>query len=292
MERGKDSIARTLLYFQIFDYPLQKNEIWQFLNKKIPYKDFEKAVKNIPQKESFYFLKGNELNIKKRKKREILSNLKIKIAEEFARKVSSIPSLQLVGISGSLSMKNSEKNDDIDIFVISKTGFVWLTRLLLVLFFKSFGVYRANNDKDIKDKFCLNFIVGENKIKFSKSKRNEYLAHEIVQLLPIFQRDNSYKNFIKNNNWVGEFLPNFQERIIKNSIPINRKTTRTDKLLMALLNLLYIENLARIIQYVYMRSKITKEEIGKDILAFHPKDYKAVILKKLYSSVQKDTRGH
>lgn len=292
MDPGKDPIARTLFYFQFFDYPLQKKEIWQFLNKKIPYKDFEKMVENIPQKESFYFLKGNELNIKKRKKREILSNLKIKRAKEFIRKVGFIPSLQLIGISGSLSMKNSEKNDDIDIFVISKTGFVWLTRLLLVLIFKSFGVYRTNNDKDIKDKFCLNFIVGENKTKFNKPKRNEYLAHEIVQLLPIFQRDNCYKNFIKNNSWVNEFLPNFQERIIENSIPINKKTTRLDKLLLRLLNLLYIENLARIIQYIYMKSKITKEEIGKDILAFHPKDYEAVILKKLYLSVQKDTRGH
>ncbi|OGH11696.1 MAG: hypothetical protein A3B38_03335 [Candidatus Levybacteria bacterium RIFCSPLOWO2_01_FULL_36_13] len=292
MEQGKNSITKTLLYFQIFDYPLKKKEIWQFLDKKISYKKFENLLKNIHRKDSFYFLNKKKNNIEKRKRRERISNSKINKTLKYIKKISFIPSLQFAGISGGLSMKNSEKNDDIDIFIISKKDFVWLTRLLLVLLFKFQGVYRSKGETNVKDKFCLNFIIGENKISFNKSERNLYLAHEIVQLLPIFQRDSTYYDFIEKNNWIGNFLPNFKEKISENLIPINKTTTNVDGLLLKLFNLLYIEKIVMFFQYIYMKPKITREKIESNMLAFHPKDYENIVLKKLHSRVAVDTRGH
>src|SRR3989344_65841 len=292
MDSSRNSVFKTLLYFDIFEYPLTKEQIWQFLNKKISRKDFENSLKDVSNKNSFYFLKGKIANISKRKKREGFSAPKIERAEEVAKKLSFIPTLHLIGISGSLSMKNSDEDDDIDIFIISKTGFVWFTRLLLAILLKLLGVYRSQQEKNVKNKFCLNFVIGEDKMTFNKKKRNLYLAHEIVQLLPVFQRDNTYKKFIKNNNWIYKFLPNSKEKIIKNNNFINRKSTASEKTLVMLLNLLYIENLSRFFQYIYMKPKITSEKIENDVLAFHPKSYENLVLKKFNSRSKYDTRGH
>lgn len=279
METIKKEVQKTLSYFDLFDFPPTKEEIFQFLSKKTTLKKFEEALMGINNKDAFYFLKGRNIIVQKRKKRDKESKEKIAKAIKVIKKIKFIPTIKLVGISGSLSMKNSQAEDDIDIFIIAKAKTVWLTRLLIVFFLTFLGVYRKQGSRNVKDKICLNLIIDEN-ISFKLSQRNLYLAHEIVQLLPIFERDGSYKAFIERNRWVENYLPNFKERVIKYSIPLQVKTSKFEELINKILILLYLEELTRFAQYYYMRRKITTEQIEKDVLAFHPKNYKDFVLKR------------
>jgi hypothetical protein len=287
MYRNKKEVLETLSYFDLFDFPPTKEEVFQFLGKKISEKQFEEVMSNISNKDGFYFLNGRGILVQKRKRRDEESKEKIKKAVHIIKKVSFVPTIKFIGVSGSLSMRNSDRKDDIDIFIVAKSGSVWLTRLLVVLLLSFLGVYRKQGSKQVKDKICLNLMIDET-AGFSISQRNLYLAHEIVQLLPIFERDNSYGVFIEKNRWVGKFLPNFKERVSKYPIPVRVKTSKSEILLNKVLKLLYLEELARFAQYLYMRPKITTEQIGKDVLAFHPKNYKNFVLKR----AQNYTRGH
>lgn len=215
MDSSKKPILETLSYFDFFDYPLTAYEIWQFTkttkSKEAFYKDLQKL--NIPSYKSFYFLEKRKYIVKKRLEKEKISSQKLKKGIKIINKLSFIPTVDFIGISGSLAMKNSNLDDDIDIFVICQNNLVWFTRLILVIYLSFLGVYRKKHEKNPKDKICLNLIIGNKNTAFFKNRQNLYTAHEIVQLAPIFQRENCYFDFINKNKWVLNFLPNSSFRI-------------------------------------------------------------------------------
>ncbi len=289
MGNRKNDLAKTLLYFDIFNYPLKKDEIWYYFHgRPISKNAFKKAFENgkISNLKSFYFIKGLNASVKERKLREAISEKKLKKAKKIINKLTTVPTVKFIGISGSLSMKNSLINDDIDIFVISSKGSVWFTRLLLIAILKFNYAYRGREDKEYQDKICLNLILGENKMNLEKSRQNIYSAHEVVQMIPIFQKDNIYTKFIAKNSWVKSYLPNYMDKIAQKPV-VNQNTKFIERLCIRIIRFSRAEALAKIIQYQYMKNNITNEEISDDLLAFHPKNHKNIVLKQLKEKYKK-----
>ena len=202
MDNRERAILKTLLYSDFFDYPLKEEEIFKYLitDKKIDKIQVHKVLKQfkiaVESNKNFYFLSGRKSLVKKRINREKISLQKFKKAKKIIKILSLIPTIRLIGISGTLSMRNSEKHDDIDIFVITQENFVWTTRFLLIIFLVLLGVYRTRNSKNYSDKICLNMMLDEGSMKLEK---NLYIAHEISQLVPVFEKDNTYKKFLLEN---------------------------------------------------------------------------------------------
>lgn len=289
MDYKKQVFLKTLLYFDIFDYPLKIQEIWQFLEIKQTLENLHKSITNNPNIEfykSFYFVKGKRLLIKKRLKREKISNQKLVRAIKIIKKMSIFPTINFIGISGALAMNNCDTDDDIDLFVICENNLVWITRLFLVIFLISLGVYRRKKDLRYKDKICLNLIVGKKNILFSKNKQTLYLAHEIAQLVPVFERNNFYYSFVKENNWIFNYLPNVKSRINSYEVTLKKNTNVIEKLLIKLLLILRIEKIAKVLQLAYMKNDITREEVRDNFLAFHPVNYEKQILEALFLRIK------
>lgn len=279
---SRKQVIKTLSYFNFFDYPLTFAELLQFTKTNIKSKkDFSTLLKqkDIEHFKSFYFLTNRKNIVGKRIEREKESNKKLIKAKKIIKKISNIPTVNLIGISGSLAMKNSEINDDIDIFVISKDNLVWLTRLMLVLYLVKLGIYRKKHEKSTKDKICLNLIIGDGSMGFTKNRQNLYIAHEIVQLMPFFQRKNTYLNFINKNKWIFKFLPNANKRIEEYKIPFAKQKSVINDLLINVLLFLQIEKIAKFLQWNYMKKDITQETIEDNFLAFHPIDFKKKVNK-------------
>src|SRR3989344_1616395 len=283
MGSSERNILKTLAYGDIFDYPLSQEEIWRFLilEEKISKKEFENDIKNISKnitfKSNLYCLKGREKIIDKRIKREKESLIKIKIAQKIASIFSVIPTIYLIGVSGALAMKNSDKNDDIDLFVIVKKRTLWITRIILLIFLEILGNRRKRHDKFVSNKICLNMLIDEYVIKMPKERQNLYSAHEIVQMLPLFQRNNMYSKFINVNRlWIEKFLPNS----IENAITQNHTRSFFGSIMCLVLFNSVFEYLSKKIQMWSIEKHKTIETISDNFLAFHPLDYKDVVTKE------------
>lgn len=292
VQECQKAIIRTLAYADVFDYPLTEDEIWKFLivQKSFSRKYFEHSlpnIKNVQKKEGYYFFSGRKSIVKKRKIREKESKRKLQIVGKIASLLKIIPSVNLIGVSGNLAMRNADKNDDIDLFVVTKARALWTTRILIILLLKIFGKHRGKSSKKITDKICINMLLDEYSLNLPKDKQNLYTAHEVVQMMPVFERGDSHLRFINANIWVKEYLPN---SITHRSTRIVKRIN-TDSFFSVVLRLVLrfsaIEILAKRFQLWYMHKHFSTEHISDYMLAFHPKDYTQVVLRMYNKSVKK-----
>ena len=279
------SIIATLSYHDIFDYPLTREESHQYLiNNQTSQSRVESELSHlhrsskIGQIDQYYFLKGRSKIVKLRRQRVRHSRVKFKKAYFFAQVLKIIPSLKLVAISGALAMQNSHKNDDTDLVLITSKGTLWTTRFLsnfLLLPFK-----RDSSGQKISNRACLNVFIEESNLKISP--QNLYLAHEIYQMKPLWERDNFYQRFLKANTWIKKFLPNWQPssqftlRQSQGDAEQSRSITVHSSLIQKPSTINHqpstVENFLRSFQLWYMRPKLTTERIAKHQLFFHPQN--------------------
>lgn len=279
------SILQTLVYSDIFDYPLSKDEIWKFwIGKKVDKKTFDKFLKgNLPKRivfrNNFYCLFGREKIVQTRLEREKESEKKLGIAKKIIKLLSFIPTIHFIAISGALALKNSHKDDDIDLFVITSKGSLWLSRFIIIVILSLLGYYRRRNESKVSNKICLNMLIDESALSFPKSRQNLYTAHEIVQMMPVFERNNVYNRFISTNKWVGKFLPNaFVDRGTTQINTRNYAESFISVFLRKVQRFSALEHLAKAVQLLSIRKHQTTETISDNFLAFHPFDYKEKVL--------------
>jgi D-beta-D-heptose 7-phosphate kinase/D-beta-D-heptose 1-phosphate adenosyltransferase len=280
---NRAAILKTLLYSEIFNYPLKKEEIYNFLissqkiSKEEVYKTLSLLKEPFKKKNNYFYISNNNSLISERQSKEMKSNKKIRRAKKIIKIISIIPTIKFIGISGALSMKNSGENDDIDIFIISKKDFTWTTRFLVAIFLNFLGSYRTRNSINFADKICLNMILDENSMYFRNKKQNLYIAHEIMQIIPVFNKDKTFEKFIEINNWTNNFLAN---ATVKKNYYINKKqNTILELLIIVLFKILFVEKILRFLQFTYMKKHISKETVLNNYLGFHPFDYETYVLK-------------
>jgi predicted nucleotidyltransferase len=267
----------TLIYSDLFDFPLNREELERFLHTKKKKKP-SLSHKGFSYKNGYFFLKGRERIISIRKSRQKDNQKKLGIAKKAAGLLTLIPYIKLIGVSGSLAVGNAKKEDDIDLFLITEQGRVWTSRLYAVLLLKLLGLHRGRNTKNNSNKICLNMVVSEDKMSYQKPEHNIYLAREIAQMLPLLNRDGVYEKFIAKNNWIKKFLANYYPA----KIPVSPRSP--------IPSLFLSEFIAKKIQLSYMMKRRGKEKIKEGFLAFHPEDNSSFILDKYKD--RGTTRGH
>lgn len=282
----KKAILATLSYADIFNYPLTKQEIWEWLiledgGQSAKGGDFNHTLNSlltsgtVISKKKFYFLPEREKIVAIRKKREGWSGYKIQKAEKVAKFLRFIPWIKLVGITGALARKNASRDDDIDLFFIVAANRLWLTRLVVVLSLYFLGLYRRPNK--IRDMFCPNMWVTEDCL--SIWPQDLFTAHEICLLKTVVNKDKTYQKFLVANSWVEDFLPN-----ITKEAGISRERTIKKERRENGLDLL--EKLARSLQLWFMVRRRTKETISDTLLKFHPNDVREKILQEFKTRME------
>ena len=289
MGSSKKAILQTLIYSDLFDSPLRFEQVYTFLlsSKPYPKEVIKKQIGQIPQvqkKDTYFFLVGREKLRVLRKKREQYSYEKKEKAKKIAKIISFLPTIFFVGISGGVAIENADKDDDIDFFILTKKGTVWITRLCVVLILFSLGVLRTRSTKNISDRICVNMLLDETAIAIDIKLQDIYCAHEIVQLVPLYQRKNMYDTFIQANTWILQYMPHafYIEQRVEN-YPAR---SFFDSFLSFLLSLPIVETTARIIQKSVMKGHRTKETVSSSVLAFHPIDFRAKTLRAYKRKIQ------
>lgn len=123
-------------------------------------------------------------------------------AEKYIDTIKNIRGIKMIGICNSLSMYATNRNSDIDLFIVTEKNMLWYVRFFVTLKFWILGVWRKWDD--IAGNFCLSFFVSENALEFEKITISDdiYLYFWIYFLRPILDYDDTYEKFLQKNNWV------------------------------------------------------------------------------------------
>jgi predicted nucleotidyltransferase len=201
----KQDILRAIAYFDIFSYPLKKEEIWQFLQQCCEKYDFAQALEQmvsdgmISYSQGFYSLSDCNSLVQRRLKGNAIAAAQMPGAKRIARFLSGFPYVRAVGISGSLSKDFADENSDIDFFVITASDRLWIGRTLMHLFKKL--TFLAGK----QHWFCMNYYVDE--IGLQIKEKNIFTAIETATVLP-FQGSEAFREFFLANSWVNALFPN------------------------------------------------------------------------------------
>ena len=257
----------TLRYFDKFDYPLTKKELQYWLHTTLApgTPSYVGGGQGVVYKDSYYFFKNRNYLVKLRQQREKYSLLKWGRAYEYAAKLAKLPFVLAIFITGSLAMNNCKKSDDIDFMVVTCPDTLWIARLISLLMF--WNTRRLPGQKIAPDKVCLNLWLDIKNLKLKKSIsliKNLYVAHEILQAKCIFDRGGIQYQFLKQNVWVRGYLPNAY-RLSLNNLKFKIYNLNSNLKFKILNYILFV------LQYLYMKPKMTTEKVGLGFAFFHPK---------------------
>ena len=307
----KNEVLKTIWYFSFFDYPPNFEEIYTFLGKKTTKKrlkevledldgqkkikkekDFKKVtrymlqvtIKNTVGEYSKKFkIQNLNLKIKKYNKRYLFSQKKLQNwrLKLYLKILSFFPQIKLIGFSGSLAMMNAEKDDDIDLFIITAKNRLFTGRFVAIILAKILGIHRSYNKRYklnvacYTDKVCLNLFFDESDLAVPDFKRNEYVAHEILQMKPIVNKDSVYERFLAANSWVFEIFPNAREVVSIKYKVLSIKKKKSLNTCYLILNTFFnkIEQSLKVFQLHLINRHRTTEIITSTQLWFHPNDF-------------------
>jgi len=206
----KKDILATLAYFNMFDYPLKKREIFIFLGHTDERHEFEKAL-NMLVNESAVFVVGEFYSLSNNfslSERRIKGNERavemLKKANRAATIISRFPYVRGVAVSGSLSKNFADETADVDFFIIAAANRLWIARTFLHAFKKLTFLFNMQHF------FCMNYFIDESEPEIIE--KNIYTAIEIATLLPL-RGSPVFEKFYAANSWTKKFLPNNYMRI-------------------------------------------------------------------------------
>lgn len=206
----KQNILTTLAYFDVFNYPLTREEVCLFLPIKYERKTFDDAITGLVETrmvyrfDKFYCLKNDQYLAQRRNKGNQKAVEMVKIARKVGNLLIRFPYVRGIAISGSLSKNYADDRSDIDLFIITAPGRLWIARTLMHVFKKlTFLVNKQHC-------FCMNYYVDERALEIAE--KNIYTATEVVTLIPI-QGDTTFADFFAANAWTRKYLPNHIMRV-------------------------------------------------------------------------------
>jgi len=200
------AVLKTLLYFDIFHYPLQADEIRKFLCIAISRELFFETLLGLLAKKmifshiGYYSIHDNPLLVQRRAKANKKAESLLIKAKRIGKFLYHFPFVRAVAISGSLSKNVADEYSDIDFFIITGANRLWVARTMMHLFKKLTYITGSQHQ------YCMNFYINESNLKINEE--NIFTAIEIKTLVPV-SGNQVMNNFLNRNSWADDWLPGF-----------------------------------------------------------------------------------
>jgi hypothetical protein len=245
-----DDILRVLLYYDIWAYPLTAEEIRQFFPVRISARELHQRLAEavslnlLGEWEGFYFLPHQTEDIAARRRQKEAHARKLwRVARVSMHVIKRFPYVRGVFVSGELSKNVSTPESDIDFFVVTEPGRLWISRTLLILFKK---IFLLNSRKY----FCLNYFASSDDLR--EDERNVYVAAEVAHLKVLFN-PSLFDAYIGANSWIREFFPNLDVRNLPGPHPSEGRSM-LQAAIEAILEFLPVRQIDPILQRFWERS--------------------------------------
>lgn len=205
----ESAVLQTLAYFEVFSYTLTKEEIFAFCGAASVELVAVEAQLQLLVNQGLVFQYGLYYQTKEEPSwvtRRLDCNRRaadfLPKARRMAHFIGQFPFVRGVFVSGSLSKECMGPESDVDFFIVTAPGRLWLARTLLVVFKK---LFLLNSHKY----FCINYFVDSQHLEIEE--KNLFTATESVTLLPMWGNE-YYQAFYSQNTWAWKYYPHFALR--------------------------------------------------------------------------------
>ncbi len=198
------AVLRILLYFDLFQHPLLTEEIASYSEQGMHgLEEVRMILKRLHMEglikswNSYYFINHSEKIVQRRLEGEKHAMKALARATWFSGLMARFPFVRGISLSGSISKIYMDKQSDIDYFIVTSPGRMWVSRTLLVIFKK---IFLFNSHKY----FCINYFVTEESLPIPN--RNLFSATEMAFLIPTYNLP-LYRKLMQENEWYRDYYP-------------------------------------------------------------------------------------
>ncbi len=199
-----EAILHTLLYADIFDYPLTPAEIHHFLIDMPASRDaVHQALENSAWLRARVVIAGSYVTLQGRQDLAALREARRQSSERLwaaARRWSAVlgclPFMRMVAVTGALAVDNAPPGDDIDFLLVTAPGRVWLARGMAVMAVRAARLFGAG--------LCPNYVLAESALE--QQRRDLFVAHDLAQMVPLVGL-RVYRQMRAANAWASRYLP-------------------------------------------------------------------------------------
>lgn len=201
------AILRTVLYADVFQFPLSWAELHYYLihDEPVTLETIQNTLQHSPYLQThlcldagYIALLDNSHIIALRHQRNQMAQKLYPEAALYGRWLANIPFVRMVALTGALAARNpAHEKDDFDYLLVTQPGRVWLARAMAILIVRI--VRRRGRE------LCPNYILAADDL--IQERQDLYIARELVQMLPVY----GYPVFLEMrriNNWIDSFFAN------------------------------------------------------------------------------------
>lgn len=202
--QGEAAVYATVAYSDVFDMPITLDHLHRFLvGEAVVEVDLADLVDSMVKdgrlacRGEVIYLPGRDDVLTIYDERTARAATMWREAERWGRRIGRVPFVRMVAVTGGLAVDSVADHDDIDYFIVTRPGRLWLTRLMII----ALGRLAARHDIEV----CPNYLVSDIAIEMSDQKI--YVARELAQMVVIVGDDLCQEVRAK-NRWMFDLLPN------------------------------------------------------------------------------------
>ena len=202
MDATEVAILKTVVYADLFDYPLRFDELCRgMFDVALEPDDVRRCLARsgalgavVDERDGFVFLAGRGGLVATRREGER------RAAELLARyggvlaRIARLPYVRLVALSGGVAFNNAH-DDDVDLFVVARRNRAWSACMLVTLLSRAMGARRA---------VCANYFLDDDSLALAD--RDLYTAHQLAHLKPVAGGE-AHRALVAANPWVEAHFP-------------------------------------------------------------------------------------
>ena len=202
------AILLTSVYSDLFDYPLSEDELYGYLTIPCPdRRQFDRALavleqhpdreRRLVRRDGYLCRAGREGLADVRRQRYEIASGRWPAARRFGRWLARVPFVRMVAVCGSLAVENSSREGDVDLFLVTVPGRLWLVHTAAMILKRCARPF-------LGVELCPNYFLTTDTLEVAV--RDLYTAREIVQAVPLWG-DGVYHAFLDANRWIEDFFP-------------------------------------------------------------------------------------
>ena len=196
-EELERAVRRTVDYATRFDYPLSVPELHERLfGVRTDAATLQEAIIRMGLGIVDGYLSDDPEQIRRRKKREAISDRVIDESWRHMRVLAAFPFVRMIAFSGATAHRNM-RAEDLDLFAIVEDGKLWATLL---------GVTVWAKFKGLRQKVCLNYVISDRALSLFET--DPFTAQQAASLKPFYGKL-VYERFIRVNPFIQRHFPNF-----------------------------------------------------------------------------------